>query len=83
MYVFHLAVPVAPADLTNISITFYILIGHFMAKKTHSGVGSVITDVRGRVVADVCAQVDLILILILLDIYAYISSIVCPGLCIQ
>jgi len=30
--VFHLAVLVVPADLTNISVTFYILIGHFMAK---------------------------------------------------
>jgi hypothetical protein len=29
---FHLAVPVAPAELTNISVTFYLLIGHFMAK---------------------------------------------------
>jgi len=32
MCVFHLAVLVVPADLTNISVTFYILIGHFMAK---------------------------------------------------
>jgi len=79
MYVFHLAVLVAPADLTNISVTFYILVGHFMAKK-HFGEGSVITDVRGRVVSGLCAQIDLILILILIGIYAYVSNIVCLGL---
>jgi hypothetical protein len=79
MYVFHLAVPVAPADPTNISVIFYTLIGHFMAKK-HFGEVSVITDVRGRVVSGVCAQIDLILILILKGIYAYIISLVCLGL---
>jgi hypothetical protein len=77
--VFHLALPVATADLTNISVTFYILIGHFMAKK-HSGEGSVVTDVRGKVVSGVCSQCDLILILILIGTYACVRNIVCLGL---